>query len=172
MLCLGIVFIYLILLCSKVNSVTIAKPEVLISFYFYVLMIVFSAGAYVVGSLNWTIVFFPLIIFALLTSPFAIHGEKMRIFREVGWDNLSPDKYYEIDSYMMNELIEADKAGHESMVLKVPVSLKRDNNWPHPEFYGDRVAQALYRHGLISRYIKVETLPEPSLNERFNLIDY
>ena len=54
------------------------------------------------------------------------------------------------------------------MILYVPKGNNIDN-WPHPMYMGKRISNTLYKHGLISKLIKIKIQPDETLNQKYNI---
>ena len=75
----------------------------------------------------------------------------------------------EVSRHIIDQIIAADKAGLEEVVVTVPKGDDELDNWPHPLYMGENISRTLHVHGIISRRLKVKILPNVTLNKRFNL---
>lgn len=79
-----------------------------------------------------------------------------------------PSTCYEIDYNLIEQIQMADREGKAEMVLRVPKGDNRDN-WPHPMYMGGKISRTLYKHGLISRNIKIKIQPDAAMNEQYHI---
>lgn len=89
-------------------------------------------------------------------------------FRESNIRNIAPYKCVQIDNFLIDQIVKADKEGKEKMELIVP---KTDYkyNWPHPTYMGANISRTLYAHGIISKNIKITIKPDANINKKYNL---
>ena len=81
---------------------------------------------------------------------------------------IDPKICYQIDNDIIQQVQEADREGKSEMVLRVPKGDNKDN-WPHPMYMGGNLARTLYKHGLISKPIKITIQPDTSINEKYHI---
>ena len=83
--------------------------------------------------------------------------------------NIRPMTAKAVDDYILDQIDVAFQAGESTMVLRVPVNLAEEDNWPHPSWYGSRIATTLNRHGIIERQMSIIVEPDFSVNNQVNL---
>ena len=157
--------VYLMLLCAVVNSGYIYRQEVMICFWFYVflaLIAIFNELLKVDRKYIRT-----LFILAGTIILLAIYPGK--IFVNYNFSNLS----YSQCEALMNDYVEqfktAEKEGLSEFTLYVP-TFEDESNWPFPEFFGERISNSLYKHGIVNNRIRVkELVPTKDMNTKYNI---
>ncbi len=161
----GLTLVYLMLLSAVVNSGYIYRQEVMICFWFYTflaLIAIFNELLIVDRKYMRT-----LFILAGTIILLAIYPGK--IFVNYNFSNLS----YSQCEALMNDYVEqfktAEKDGLSEITLYVPV-YKDESNWPFPDFFGDRISNSLYEHGIVDHRIQVkEIAPTKDMNKKYNI---
>ena len=163
-LCLPIWSLYTILAGAKAGIDYAVRRDVQIGIFFFLFVIVISAFAYWLKKNPHSMLIFPILIFALFT--WTCSGTKN--FAASNVKHLPEKTCQEINRYIVNELVAADKSGAEEFILLLPKWNDADN-WPHPIYMGERYIRTLYSHGIISRQFKVTVEPDENLNKNFGL---
>lgn len=166
LLCLTITVIYLLLLCAKVYPTYITQPLVMFSWMFWIMMIVFSALAYIINKLPAVVMVLPLLLFVLIFET-AINGRSSYCHNY--WPvSFSPQTVKELDENIIRQVKEAESAGIDSVEVLIP--LHDSDSFPMALSYGgERIAKSLYRHGIVGRYISITLVPDSSINDTFHL---
>ncbi len=164
-LCLPLWMIYIILVAARVDEAYALRPDVQFGFFFFVFVIFAAALSFWIKKFPRAAFILPILCFALFTWIFS------------GKRTLCPSTYnhvpekicMEVSRHIIDQIIAADKAGLEEVVVTVPKGDDELDNWPHPLYMGENISRTLHVHGIISRRLKVKILPNVTLNKRFNL---
>ena len=73
---------------------------------------------------------------------------------------------YQIDNYIIQQIKQAEDEGKIEVQLHVPFYAS-DDNWPQALPAASRFSQSLYKHGIISREMKVIMIPDKNINLRY-----
>ena len=76
----------------------------------------------------------------------------------------------ELDEFIIDQIISADKQGFDSVEVRVPDE-HSDTNWPHPYNMANWMQNTLYAHRLIKKRITITFIPDESVNEMFYTYD-
>ena len=159
---------YMILLCAAVNPACMFRSEYLFGIFFYGVLIVMLALAFLVSRYPRILLALPLLILFLVSEV----DTRERTFLESNFADAPPALCAEISRNLIAQLQEADENGFTETVLRVPVNIadpENQDNWPHTLFLMKRIPGTLYAHGLISRDIAVTPVADPAINEQFHL---
>lgn len=157
-------FLYLILVCAKAAPGYITRSDVFISFIIWSILCICFTVAYILKNYPKSTYAIPL--FLLYFSMQASVG--IGSFTENTMGRVEPKVCYQIDNYIIQQIREADEGGQSEMTLLVPKGDNRDN-WPHPMYMGGNISRTLYKHGLISKPLKIKIQPDPSINEKYHI---
>lgn len=159
-----IMLIYLILLSAKVNTSYIARIDVFFGVFVYLFVIEILSLVYILYKKEKAAIFLPIILYIILCQTLVTSGN----FRESNISRATAQSVISVDNYLIEQIIESDKNFSDEMILYVP---KGDNidNWPHPMYMGDRISNTLYKHGLISKPIKIKIKPNETINKQYNI---
>ena len=161
--CLGLMFIFLILLCAKVTPSYASRPDVSFGLYFYGLLLIFNGGSYLLqkAALANKLLLVVLWIFLVIgTNPSSL-------FRESNHIGQPPYECMAVSRNILAQAQAADLSGQHDFVLKVPKGAP-GSNWPHPPaFLGDVLSRTLSAHGLVSHRLKIKVQVEPKMNKEF-----
>lgn len=165
LLCLVITVIYLLLLGAKVAPSYISQPPTMFSWLFWVMVIVFSAVAYITKKIPAAVIGLPLLLYILMFETI-IDGRSYR--HNYQPTSFSPEQVKALDENIIKQVMAAEEANMDSVEVLIPV---HDSvYWPMPtSIGGERIATTLYRHGIISRHISITLVPDSSVNEAFHL---
>lgn len=164
LLCLLLTIVYLVLLCAKVSSNYISNPLVMFSWMFWILLMVFSASAYIMARIPLAVLILPLFLYILVFET-VIDG---RAYRNNNIPAYDAKTVKELDENIINQVIEAEAAGMDTVEVLVPVH--ESAAWPIAVSYGgERISTTLYRHGIVNRNINIILVPDYSVNDKFNL---
>lgn len=156
--------VYLLLLCAKASPGYIGRSDVFISFIIWTVLLITLSMAYVIKKYSKGIYIIPLLVLFFAVEA----GLGPKGFAESTLGSVPPSICYEIDYNLIEQIQAADREGKTEMVLRVPKGDNRDN-WPHPMYMGGNISRTLYKHGLISRNIKIKIQPDPAMNEQYHI---
>lgn len=149
-LSLCITVLYLVLICSKAVPDYIGSSEVFIDIAFWLLIISFTMLEDISKTFPRLNQVIPLAAFILIASLYSGNDVlKPAIMYEV-----SETRAYQVDSYIIEQIIRADLNGKESVNLIVPKGGK-NGNWPFSFYMEKGLAKTLYKHGITSRKMDI-----------------
>ena len=156
--------VYLILLCAKAGSSYITRVGVFFGIAFWGLLLLVYLMNYCCVNMSWM----KLVCgFAGVILLFSINTRQGNTFKEGNLVNARQDEVIAIDNAMMKQVVDADRAGDESMKLFVPW-FDHPDNFPIATYAGERITNTLYVHGIVSRFIKVdEVVPTKDFKELY-----
>jgi hypothetical protein len=164
-LALALTAMYLILLCAKVSSGYIQRYDEFLAFAFWGLLILGICMNYVLEQYKNLMMLVPLLIVILVCET----NTSGNTFKDVNFAGLPHEVCAAIDEDIVNQFMEADRSGATEFTLYVP-DFGSSDNWPIATYAGERFSEALYKHGVISKYIYVtEVVPSTEKNEQFHL---
>lgn len=143
--CIFINSVFLIMLCSVTGAGYIERSTVIISVMLEIIMLIFISGIYLIKRFEFLKILIPLALLILPTTSAAFHGEKGRIFKDCF--NADPKLIYEMDNYILDQIIEADVGGKSEVVLNLP-KWYGEAEWPFPDYFNEIISTTLYRQGI------------------------
>ena len=157
--------IYMLLLIAKVDPAFISRSEYLFGLFFYVIVIVSAAFAYIVKKYPNTLVAVPFALCVIISSM----NTPWLTYKESNMGNTDAAICKRIGDDLVEQMILADQQGLTSVNLHVPVTDK-PHNWPHfAGKYGIAIANSLFEHGVIGREIEVTIIPDEEMNEKYGV---
>ena len=165
LLCSILSGIYLILLCAGSVMLYITRPDAILGMIFFAFMFICGALVYVINSFKKIYVVMPL----LITILFFQVNTSYRVFKDSYYKDLDASTCIAIDNDIIEQIIQADKAGLEEMNLYLPSFAENVDNWPLALYANDRFTKTLHKHGLISRRIEVTIVLDEEKNREFHL---
>lgn len=157
--------VYMLLLIAKVDPAFISRSEYLFGLFFYVIMIVAAAFAYIVKRYPGTLVAVPFVLCVIISSM----NTPWLTYKESNMGNTDAAVCKRIGDDLVEQMILADQNGETSVNLHVPVTDNPDN-WPHfAGKYGIAIANSLFEHGVIGREIEVTIIPDEAMNEKYGV---
>ena len=171
-----LISVYLILLCGVANPKYLVRNDVKLGIFFYGLVTIAVMLGYLVKSTALTgeragrlqrvvMMLLPLITFVMVSQTL----NYCKSYREYNLSHVSHEKELEISGDLIEQFKAAETAGLDEFELHVFVNESSGDNWPYPDYAGDVIGDALFRHGVISRQIKATTVFDPSKNAAFKL---
>ena len=162
--CAVICALFCFVMCSRTKPQDITRGDLLFSVFFF--GIVWGTVSTAFLSKRFSRIETVLVIAAIVLPLSLCKGE--RIFLEANVLNISSEKCREINEYMINKVIDAEKKGKTNIELPVP---KTDGvgNWP---FFGDMewtMRDALYSYGFTDGKIQIKLVINKKLNKVFNI---
>lgn len=157
---------YLLLVCAKSSAGYIGRSDVIIGLFFWILLLLFSCGAYIVAYWQRIILLLPLLL--LFFTVQTIYSSGDTYYAEITMGRIDPEICYQIDKDLINQIITAEQEGKTEMILVVPKGDNRDN-WPHPMYMGGNISKTLHRHGIIRYPISIKIQPDTSMNETYHI---
>lgn len=161
--CAALSAVYLVLLCGRVNPGYVEREDVLLGLALFCLMAVVTALAWLMERLPALLAVLPLLLCILLCDT----NTSGRTFRESNVSNLHWTVCAAVDNAIIQQLKEAEANGAHEAVVRVPLWGPEDN-WPHLDD-GARYAKALYKQGVLSRYLAVSLEFDEDFQEDFQI---
>ncbi len=147
-----IIFIYLVLICSKHYSEAIQRADILFGTLFFLLLSVVLLFCYVVTSIPQLKVLVPLFLVMVF---YQINPSAQVVFRDsniVGWTD-QQCRY--TTQKIIDQIIQADQNQQDSVVLTIP-KFNDGDNWPITAGACGQISQTLRKQGVISHDINIE----------------
>ncbi|WP_294157964.1 hypothetical protein [uncultured Selenomonas sp.] len=160
-----LVWVYLFLICTKSASAYFARPDVAVSWCFYLLLLTGFALNHLARRHPVLIQFFPVAIFFAFVVAFNHPRES---FRESNADNLPAQTCYDMGHRFIQQMVAADQRGERKVDLHV-VKADTTDNWPHATMLQNVLPESLFEHGIIHHRIEVERIPDPEVNREYQL---
>lgn len=158
--------VFLILLCAAVDPTYVERTDAIFGFSFWILFITSMSLGLILSVSGKIMIVLPLVSYLFICNVLN-SGRMYKNSNEMG---MFYTKCIAIDNYIIDQAIEADQNGLDKTTIKVPVGVN-SVNWPHATNMGGRLANTLYQHGVISRYMEITIEPDENVNEMFHL-DY
>lgn len=160
--CGAVTAIYLIMISGVTGAWKIGEAGVELAFYSFIIIAEVIVLSYIVRRTKVLKAALPLL---LLITVFEINTSG-RTFQEVNYWDISPETCIEIDNMIIDQFVEADRSGRNEVELHV---IKSDDasNWPHATYAARRFSEALYKHGITRRKIKVKLVPDQALTDKY-----
>lgn len=163
-LCIGLEVIYLIVLCARVSPAYITKPNVMISWMFYLLLMEIISCAYILKKCPVVAFGVPLLVYVLIFET-VIDG---KTYVENWVPDYSAETVKALDENIIRQVKEAEAAGAVSVDVLIPKT--ESEEWPMAVSYGGyRISTTLYLHGFTHRRMDIRLVPDESVNEEFHL---
>lgn len=156
--------LYLVFLCAKAGPGYIGRSDVFMSFIIWTVLWMSLSLAYALKHYGKGIFIVPLLVLFFAVEA----GLGPRGYAESTVGQVPPSICYEIDYNLIEQIQAADRDGKTEMVLRVPKGDNHDN-WPHPMYMGGKISRTLYKHGLISRNIKITIQPDEAMNKQYHI---
>lgn len=151
---------YLTLLCAKAGSRYLGRDNVFSGILFYVLLITWISLLYMARRLPAMIICMPVAVYVLCFATVI----NVRSYYGI----CSADVIKAIGDDILNQVIEADRGGKDTMELYVPFYESADN-FPFALYMGGRISNALYAHGIVDRKIEITVVPTERMNKKYHL---
>lgn len=161
----AIISIYLLLLFTKLGGGYASRPDCMWAIQFAAYWILAVSLAEVLSKCRQFQMLVPLCVIVMGLSAFNINNP---FISSHGGRDYATCKA--IDEYIINQILEADRAGECYVEVKVPLE-PSDSNWPHPYNMAQWMQNTLYAHGMIHRRMTIVFVPDPNVNEIFYRCD-
>jgi len=141
--------IYLILLSSRVDFSYITRGDVILSYAFFLLLLVAFGLAYLCSNFKIAKIISPMIIFFIF---FEINTNN-NVFKDVQNEhNLNAQKCLELSKDLVDQTRMADAAGLDSAIIYIP-RYGQEDNWPLSIYTSENFGITLYKYGITKRKI-------------------
>ena len=152
-----ICFIYIVILSANVDPIYITGNSGNFSFFFYLLLFICIVLVTIIQNINKLIILLPFAI--LLTYSFI--NRSSNTFCDI-WKQYSYKTLFDITQNNVNNIISADKANIKSIEITIP-QFNNSDNWPLNITLD--YSNALYKHNVIKRYVKVKLIKGRGISE-------
>ena len=162
----AIVSVLIIILAAKTDPKYIDpyRADLIFGMTFFPVLLITLCGAYVLRRFGRVRVLVPLMIVVLLSAV----NTSSATFAESNMIFTSHEKVADMSRDVLEQVVAADRAG--LLTAEIYVSdVGTSDNWPQATYMGKRLADSLYKHGLISREIELIIVPSQEYNEKFGL---
>ena len=155
---------YLLLICAKASPGYMGRSDVFISFIIWTLLLSCFSLAYLVKYTPKISIVLPIVALYFIIE--AIGGNSFQ--PNVVSNGISEKECIAVDREIIQQLQEADRNGKSEVILRVPKGDNRDN-WPHPLYMGNVLSRTMYKHGLISKQLKITIQPDLDMNKKYHI---
>lgn len=154
-----------VLLCAKVSSAYMLRPQVFFGIAFSLIAAFLACGAYSVKHCSRLFLAVPLLLLVAVT----LSNTQEITYAENNTMNLPWKKCVEIDNDIISQAQEADAAGLDSFELEM-MDTGWDDNWPHTSYMANNTfKQTLIKHALISRDMEIIPVWSKEFNQRHGI---
>ena len=161
-----ILFLFEVLICAKVGPAYAARSDVMFGVCFALLSLAMLSIGLLLKRWERLLLLLPLVFLVLYTAT----DTRGRTFADSN-DILAPAEVCEaLDQNILDQVLEAQDRGEYQVTVHVPYCGSEDN-WPHSTYMGGRVAASLYKHGITSRLMEIEILPDPQVNAELHVLE-
>lgn len=154
--------VYLIMLCAKTKAEYITRTEIIFGPVAVLIFAFCTMLVILINSLPKIAVALPLLCCIIF---FDINITE-QTFLESNTKGVDWKIAYQIDNYIIQQIKQAEDEGKIEVQLHVPFYASGDN-WPQALPAASRFSQSLYKHGIISREMKVIMIPDKNINLRY-----
>ena len=161
MLSTAIVILYLLLLCAKASPGYISSLNVQFSWMFFAVLLEAVCCTYILKMIPITTAIMPLMLVLLFYSTI-LDGKVYSETNLAGGVDVS--KVKALDEYIVESVVEADKAGDTDIELRVP-KYDSGDNWPLATYGGGRISNTLYIHGFTTKRMNIIFVPLGSIDD-------
>ena len=163
--CFSLTAIYSVLLASMVAPSDMMTAKVWVVILFFFLFGLCVGLSYLVRRLPRMRILLPIISIALL-SMIVVKGQG-QMFMDGTAHGIDASICRAVDNEMIRQTLEAEREGLQSVSIEIPQCLEKGDNWPFNPDTDIHYANALYRHGLLPRYIDVDFVPSQEIYEYY-----
>lgn len=159
LVCMALLLIYLIILCSGVNYMS--RIEASWNLWFCLILITCLSMADFISLYPKTK---PLLVpIVLLGTILSFYPDGRFLMSTV--DNLDYATCVNTGEYVVNQIIDADRAGLEIVVVHIPMYTEEKKKWVFDSGYPQAVMNTLYNHGIIHNKLEVQANADSKLLE-------
>lgn len=160
--------LYVIILSGVASPHYIYRPDVRVGYYFYLLAVIAILFAWAISGekseskLALALPFFSFVI-VMQTLNYC------KSYADPNDDRLPKETEIRMSQDIIDQFIEADEAELSDFELHVAENPNASDNWPYPHYSGEMIGDTLYRHGIISRWIRPKTVIDPEKNKELSI---
>lgn len=167
--CCLLSFIYLILAYTKAGSLYASRPD---SMWAVISLFILAANlsfAYFMKKYNILRLIMPYLL--VIISIISFNMNERPIY---AWNtNHDPLTVKNVDNYIINQIVHADRKGKSTVVVKVPLDSKdaspkvTTSNWPHSYDMAVWMQNTLYSHRIVRTRMHIIFKPDSKVNTKF-----
>ena len=160
--------LYLIVLSSRVSALYAARPDVILSFFFGIFLVLAAMLACAMKTLPKTVlpaVILCLGMFLFVNTPGRTFAESYAIDCEI-----TPERCIGLSQDLVDQVLEAEKEGKDAVTIDVLFTGDYGSNWPQVTYLGETLSRTLRKHGVIQRDMEVDVFPTDRINEKYGLV--
>ena len=158
-------FIFLVVVNSKVSPDYNSRMDVTFGFWFYAVLIVNISIIWLIDNIKKLTIIMPFIMFILANECIG----NIPQYSDYNITNMNSGNVYEIDQYMVSEIISASEKSISDIEIKVPKFSDSNENWPLSEGVGMAISNTLYTYNIINRRVNVKIIPDKTLNHKYDI---
>lgn len=155
--------LYIILVCTCCGYGYVRRTDTIFGIVFYLFLLIFFDISYILKRIPRAIIVVPLIIFVIYTQT----DNFGRTFKPSNMAGLEPEVCIEIDNYIIDQIIAADKENKYEVDLHIP-NFYSEYNWPIATYSAGYV-NTLYKNGIIKNIITINYVIDDNVNKMFGL---
>lgn len=163
--CAGVTLAALIILSVVSYPAYIERMDVLIGVMFHVLLAAVLSLGYLLGRWKKLILIIPLTVFILGFD--VLYG--IESFTHSTTSKMPAKVNVQVNRILMQEILEADRQGLESVTIRVPLGDADMSNWPYTTHMGGRMIETLYHHGMIENLKRIYVEPDSDFYSAFDI---
>lgn len=156
--------IYVVFLCVAVSHEYAYRLDYIYGIVFFALILFFYAFSFLIMRKPRLAALLPVLVFVFAFS-INTTGDT---FQENNVSGIPYETCCIVSEDILNQVIQADRAGKETIDLRVPVHNMNDN-WPHSASLETFFIETLIEHGIIKEWIDVTVCPDIQKNIEFGL---
>lgn len=166
-LSLLLITVYILLLCAKVDVSYIQRPEVLITVFGTLLVLISGAFGSVVsrpekGGLIGGLLL--LAVFLCTNTPGRTFAESYSIDAVI-----TPETCIAVSQDVVDQVVAAEREGRTELTIDVSFNGDYCENWPQCVYLQDALIPTLLRHGVISQPVQADIFPSMDFNAKYAL---
>ena len=154
---------------SKTGGHYASDPQCMWPILFFFILTVTIVSIYLVDSYDILKIMTPLVI--VLGGFIAFNFNYLPVSSTT--NQINPRTAQEVDNYIINQIVQADKKGKNKVTVKVPFDNKNANpkigasNWPHSYDMAMWMRNTLYAHRIVRTRMKIVFKPSKEVNKRY-----
>ncbi len=157
--------IYLVLLCTVVDNLYMSRPEVFFAIVFWGLLALMLCVGKLHNRTRKELLLFPVSLLLSVCTIATISSHKV-----VNYNGLSYESSQAVMNDIISQFMSVEKSGLTEIELIVP-DFDSEDNWPIATYAGNRISGALYKHGVIENFVRVDEVI-PSKEKTDQLVRY
>lgn len=153
--------IYLIALSTRVNPNYMGRASITLGWLQGLMLASVYCIGYAANKYPMLKMTFPAILYVLIART-SIQSR----YLDIGQYDSRTNK--EVSTYILEQVIEADRKGQSRVEVLVP-QYESSDNFPIALYGGDRIANTLFNHGMTKQRMNIVLIPSEQVNENYNI---